>query len=158
MPTLDLKTRILLVRLYYENGSSAAAALRKFKTLKGLRDDPFSARCVENLMHKFEEHGTVADLPRTGRPSIDEDKVLAVKESLETGQSSSQLSIFSARAVSRDTGIAKSTVLKIMKKRLSLRPYHLKMLHELKEADFTSCMQFAEWFLDQDSDFMQSVL
>ncbi len=124
MDKVDVKTRVLLVRLYYENGSSAAAALRKFETLNGLRDDPFSVRFVERLLHKFEEHGTVLDFPRGGRHSVSEEDVLTVKECLEQGQSSSQLSVYSARAVSRASGIPMTTVMKIMKERLNLRPYH----------------------------------
>jgi hypothetical protein len=68
------------------------------------------------------------------------------------------MSIFSARAVSRDTGIPKSTVVKILKKRLAMRPYHLKMVHELKDSDFAARLEFAEWFLDQEDDFVDSVL
>lgn len=158
MEKLDLKSRVLLVRLYYENGSSSAAALRRYKTLNGLRDDPFPARFVERLLHKFEEHGTVLDLPHGGRMSVNEDEVLKVKECLERGQSSSEMSIYSARAVSRESGIPKTTVLKIMKERLRLRPYHLKMVQELKETDYSARMEFADWFLDQEDDFQQRVL
>ena len=87
MERVDLKMRILLVRLYYENGSSAAAALRKFKTMNNLRDDPFPARFVERLINKFETHGVVTDLPKSGRPRTSDEQVQAVEESLQSGQS-----------------------------------------------------------------------
>lgn len=158
MEHIDLKTRILLVRLYYENGSSAAAALRRYKTINGLCHDPFSVRAVERLLQKFEEHGVVTDLPRSGRPSFGDDTVEIVQHALQRGQSSSQLSIYSARAISKETGICKTTVLKVLKDRLHMHPYHLQLVHELKPQDFESRMEFANWFLEQDEDFVERIL
>lgn len=158
MDTVDLKTRVLLVCLYYENGSSAAAALRKFKTMHDLRDDPFPARFVERLIHKFETHGVVTDLPKSGRPSISDEQVQAMQESLESGQSTSHLRIFSARAITRDTGISKTTVLRILKTRLKMHPYRLHMLHELKEGDHQARIDFANWFLDQEDDYVERIM
>jgi transposase len=146
---MDLKTRITLVRLYYENGSSAAAALRKFKTLHGYHNDPFPASSVQRLVAKFEDCGSVTDLPKSGRPSFSDDVTDAVQDTLQQGPSSSALPVFSARAVSRRTGIPFSTVRKAMKSRLHLRPYRVKVLHELKDSDFDARVRFAEWFMDQ---------
>jgi hypothetical protein len=56
---MDLKTRITLVRLYYENVSSSSAALRKFTTLHGYHNDPFPASSVQRLVAKFEGYGSV---------------------------------------------------------------------------------------------------
>jgi hypothetical protein len=158
MDVVDLKTRILLVRLYYENGSSAAAALRKFKTMNNLRDDPFPARFVERLINKFETHGVVTDLPKSGRPRTSDEQVQAVEESLQSGQSTSHLGIFSARAITRDTGIPKTTVLRVLKTRLKMRPYRLRMLHELKEGDHQERIDFANWFLEQEDDYVERIL
>jgi inhibitor of nuclear factor kappa-B kinase subunit alpha len=160
MDSIDLKTRILLVRLYYENGSSAAAALRKFKTLHGLIHDPFSVTSVQRLMHKFEHDGVVTDLPKSGRPSFGDDVVENVKKAMEEGQASSHLSIFSGRAVSRVTGIPSTTVWRALKWRLHLHPYHVRLTHELKEKDFEERVAFANWFLERmdDDGFSERVL
>ncbi|CAK9254392.1 unnamed protein product [Sphagnum jensenii] len=104
--------------------------------MNGLCDDPFPARFVERLIHKFETHGVFTDLPKSGRPSISDEQVQDVQESLDSGQSTSHLQqIFSARDITRDTGITKTTVLRILKTRLRMHPYRLRMLHELKEGD-----------------------
>jgi Fe2+ or Zn2+ uptake regulation protein len=75
MEKLDLQTRITLVRLFYENHSCAAAALRKFKSLHNLIKDPFSVTTVQRLLKKFESEGVVIDLPKSGRPSISDEVV-----------------------------------------------------------------------------------
>lgn len=161
MNQLDLKSRINIVQLYYQNSSSAAAALRCFKTQRNLVHDPFSARSVQRLIEKFEEHGVVTDLPRTGRPSVAEDIVEAVSNELTMAQSSSHLQICSARSISRTTGIPNSTVLKVLKKKLHLHPYHVTLRHELKDGDLQSRLDFANWFMDRldvEEDFDQHIL
>lgn len=149
MERLDLKTRITLVKLYYENASCASAALRKFKTANNLHDDPFSIQTVQRLIHKFETEGVVVDLLRSGRPPISDDVVQTVKETLQEQQSSSHMGICSARSVAKDSGIPNSTVLKVLKSKLHLHPYHVKLRHELKEVDFEARVNFANWFLDK---------
>jgi hypothetical protein len=65
---------------------------------------------VQRLIQKFEEEGVVVDLPRSGRPSVSDDVVETVKETLMEVQSTSHLNICSARSVSRRSGIPNSTV------------------------------------------------
>ncbi|GBM82610.1 hypothetical protein AVEN_255414-1 [Araneus ventricosus] len=54
---LSLKDRALLVKLFYKNGDSAAIALKKFRTLKGLRSGsgPMTAFGLKKMIDKFEE-------------------------------------------------------------------------------------------------------
>jgi hypothetical protein len=152
MEHIDTQTRIMLVRLYYENGSSAAAALRAFKTFHHLRADPFSVTSIQRLMKKFESKGTVLDLDKSGRPSTGDDVVEEVQNVLEQGQSSSHMKIFSARAVSRESGLPKTTVLRALKTRLHMHPYHVRAVQELKERDFQARVDFANWFLEKSEE------
>ena len=62
---MDLKTRLELVEYYYENGPSATAALRAYKTKLSLVDNPFSLESVRKLINKFKQHGVVIDLSKT---------------------------------------------------------------------------------------------
>ena len=160
MEKLSLETRITLVRLFYENGSSAADALRKFKTLNGLRKDPFSATTIQRLMCKFETEGVVTNLPRSGRPSVDDSVTEKVGKTLHDMKATSHFQICSARQVARQTGIPKTTVLKVLKRRLAMYPYRLQLVHDLKETDYQSRLQFAEWFLDKldDGNLLDAVL
>ncbi|GBN83233.1 hypothetical protein AVEN_49474-1 [Araneus ventricosus] len=52
-----LKDRGLLVKLFYKNGDCAAIALKKFRTLKGLRSGPgpMTAFGLKKIIDKFEE-------------------------------------------------------------------------------------------------------
>lgn len=160
MEKLDLQTRITLVRLFYENHSCAAAALRKFKSLHNLIKDPFSVTTVQRLLKKFESEGVVIDLPKSGRPSICDDVVEKVQKTLDEGQASSSMKIFSANAVSRETGIPRTTVQRALKQRLAMHPYHVHLLHEMKETDFPARVEFAEWFLEKmdEENFQERVL
>ncbi|GBL94951.1 hypothetical protein AVEN_187466-1 [Araneus ventricosus] len=56
---LSLKDRALLVKLFDKNGDCAAIALRKFRTLKGLRSvsGPMTAFGLKKMIDKFEESG-----------------------------------------------------------------------------------------------------
>ncbi|GBM91979.1 hypothetical protein AVEN_136560-1 [Araneus ventricosus] len=55
--TLSLKSRAFLVKLFYENGDCAAIALKKFRTLKGLRSGSglMTAFGLKMMIDKLEE-------------------------------------------------------------------------------------------------------
>ncbi|GBN48479.1 hypothetical protein AVEN_210076-1 [Araneus ventricosus] len=58
--TLSLKDRALLVKLFYNNGDCAAIALKKFRTLQGLRSGsgPMTALGLKKKINKFIEPGS----------------------------------------------------------------------------------------------------
>ena len=82
---MDIQTRILLVKLFYINGCSSTAALRKFMTEKNLRHPPFTTAAIDKLVIKFEEHGTVCDLPYSKRRCLttDENVIETVKSTCD---------------------------------------------------------------------------
>ncbi|GFU57825.1 hypothetical protein TNCV_1850771 [Trichonephila clavipes] len=57
--SLCLPDRALLVKLFYQNDNSAIVALRKFRTLKGLRKGPLTAKNLRLMATKFEETGSL---------------------------------------------------------------------------------------------------
>ncbi|GFX89777.1 hypothetical protein TNCV_3712091 [Trichonephila clavipes] len=57
--SLRLADRALLVKLFYQNDNSAIVALRKFRTLKGMRKGPFTAKKLRLMVTKFEETGSL---------------------------------------------------------------------------------------------------
>lgn len=120
---MDLKTRTLLIKLFYENGSSAAATLRAFKTLKNLHDDPFPRSTITRLVNKFEETGSVLDAPRAGRPSVNEEEIAIVREAVQKCAGENARGSCSLRQTSAECELPLSTVYKIMRSRLALRPY-----------------------------------
>ncbi|GBM15129.1 hypothetical protein AVEN_242170-1 [Araneus ventricosus] len=70
--TLSLKDRALLVKLFYKNGDCAAIALKKFRTLKGLRSGsgPMTAFGLKNMIGKFEESSSFDVQCGRGRKTI----------------------------------------------------------------------------------------
>ncbi|GBO17455.1 hypothetical protein AVEN_129049-1 [Araneus ventricosus] len=54
--TLSLEDRALLVKLFHKNDDCAAIALKKFRTLKGLRSGsgPMTAFGLKKMIDKFE--------------------------------------------------------------------------------------------------------
>ena len=67
---MDLQTRIYVVELFYENGHSPSAIVRACKKRTGIHNDPFHSSYVTQLIAKFKETGSVADAPKTGRPTF----------------------------------------------------------------------------------------
>ena len=54
---VTLKEKALLVKLFYQNNSNAAASLREFQKLKDVRCGPMLDRGVHKMVKKFEEIG-----------------------------------------------------------------------------------------------------
>ena len=144
---MDLKTRIEVVQCYYASHRSPTAALRLFKQQRGLIQGPFSITTVTRLIAKFEETGSVADKPRSGRPSVTEDTVEEVKQVLRHQSSTSDLGSTSVRAISTEVAVSKTTVHKILRNTLHLFPYKLQRLQSLEESDRPKRVEFAEWLL-----------
>lgn len=127
--TMDLQTRIELIT----NGESGSATLRAFKTVHNCHRDRFSVSTILRLIQRFRGTGSVADRPRSGRPSLEGDRERTIEEELETQQSS--LATASSRSISHGTGIPKSSVQRILRHRRLLYPYRLQTNQRLTEAD-----------------------
>jgi hypothetical protein len=65
---MELEMRRDLLRCFYASHNSATAALRLYKTEKGLSKDPCDATAITKLVKKFETTFTLLDAPRSGRP------------------------------------------------------------------------------------------
>ncbi|GBM28517.1 hypothetical protein AVEN_70119-1 [Araneus ventricosus] len=70
--TLSLKDQALLVKLFWKNGECPAIALKKFRTLKGVRrgSGPLTAFGLKKMIDKFEEAGSFDVKCSRGRKSI----------------------------------------------------------------------------------------
>lgn len=152
---MDLQTRIELIELYFENGRSGSATLRAFKTAHNCHRDPFSVSTILRLIERFRETGSVADRPRSGRPSMEGERETTIEEELETQQST--LAAASSRSISRGTGIPKSSVQRILRHRLQLYPYRLQTNQRLTEADMAGRVAFAQFMLSGGVD-LESIL
>jgi AraC-like DNA-binding protein len=126
--------------------------------MKNLHNDPFPVSTIIRLIIKFEETGSVIDLPRSGRPSLSESEIQIVKESVEKCKEESAGGKCSVRAVSQECGISKSCVHRIMKEELHLHPYKPSFVQELVDGDAERRVEFAELFLSTIAEHSENIL
>lgn len=158
MSRLSLEDRILLVELYFTCGKSVTEAIRKFSTAKNIKraSEAPSRSTVTDLVAKFHSTGSVADMERPGRPSLQEMRSTAVQQVVDehNGQVSSV-------AISRETNIPQSSVLAILHQQLHLYPYRIHLLQSITDADKQHRLEFANDFLlrhNNDSHFIGRIL
>lgn len=147
MSHIELTDRIDIIKCYYSSGESATAAIRKFKQKRRLIKDPFTLASVSNLVKKFEMTGSVQDRPKSGRPSLLEERSDVVLNALET--TSSDLGCTSTRNIEAATAIPQRSVHRILRNALQLFPYRLSTQQHLEPSDFDARLQFANWMLDE---------
>jgi len=148
---MDLHVKVEIVRHYYASNSSATSALRSYKREHKLKNDPFSTKTISRIIQRFEETGSVEEKPRSGRPSLQDEREQFVDAVLKSTTSST-------RRISNASNIPQSSVYRILVNKMKLYPYHLHISHALCAADLTSRLQFAHWFQEQDRDFINNVI
>lgn len=154
---MDLETRIELVELYFSNDKSASAALRAYKVIHGCHRDPFSVSTISRLVQRFRETGSVNDKPKSGRPSLDEDREKIVADELEAQQENPEMGSASCRSISRRTGVPKSSVQRTLRHTMSLYPYRLQTNQVLTTSDKQNRVSFAQFLLSGEID-LESIL
>lgn len=145
--TLSAKERALLVKLYYKNSDCAVTALRKYRTLRGLKKGggPISVRAMEAMIKKFEETGSFDVRRGRGRKPIPSASVEDVALSLEEGRNTQGTT--SARGIARSLHMPLSTVLKILRSILKCYPYKITHVQQLLNTDFAQRETFALQFI-----------
>ncbi len=144
-----MKDRALLVKLFYKNDDCVLAALKKFRSLKGMKKGcgPISAKGLKNMIQKFEETGSFEVKSGRGRKSIASTSVVEdVATALEEGTSSG-VQTCSARGIARCLDMPASTVHKIIRNILHCYPYKITHVQELLPADLPRRQAFALEFL-----------
>lgn len=141
--------RIDLLRCFYASGNSPTAALRQYKLEKGLCKDPCAPHTITYLVQKFEATGILLDAPRTGRKSLEEERVEAVSAALVS--SANELGSTSVSRLSGETGIPRASVWRILHHQLHLHPYKLQLHQEITEVDKVARREFAAWLLENST-------
>ncbi|GBN43391.1 hypothetical protein AVEN_138007-1 [Araneus ventricosus] len=129
---------------FYKNGDCAVTALKKFRTLKGLRSDsgPMTAFGLKKMIDKFEESSSFDVKSGRGRNAIASTSVGHVATALQEA-SSSALGTCSARGISRTLDMPVSTVRKILRNILQCYPFKITHVQELVPADLPKRETFA---------------
>ncbi|GFX54001.1 DUF4817 domain-containing protein [Trichonephila clavipes] len=160
---MTLPEKALLVKLYYQNGECASAALPSYRHTKGIRrgKGPLTNAAVARMISKFEATGCLDDRPRSGRPSTRRNAAETVKDEMETVAGSSMHGEVSARAVACRTGIPYTTVWLALIRILRCYPYKIHWHHELLPGDSVNRRAFAVWAFQkmaEDDDWLSNLL
>ncbi|GFW01097.1 DUF4817 domain-containing protein [Trichonephila clavipes] len=144
--SLRLPDRALLVKLFYQTDNSAIVALRKFRTLKGMRKSPLTAINLQLMVTKFEETGSLNVRSGRGIKPVSAEAIEKVALQVEEDKASNVQASTSVRRVAEALDLSHSTVQKIMRNILRYYPYKL-LVQELPPHDFETRHLFSLQFL-----------
>ena len=130
----NIRIQIVLLMAKYE---SPAVVRRKLQVEFG-KNTP-SEGCITVTFQRFCETGTVEDKERSGRPSkITEEKIEEVQGFLENQPQSS------VRTVATACSIPRTTIHRIMREHLSLKPYKMHFVQQLYDEDLQDRVDMCE--------------
>jgi len=98
-------------------------------------------KAVRQLIKKFKETGSVHDATSSRRPSILTEESDISDRMLHSPKKS-------IRKLSQQVGVSYGTAHTALKKSLSLYPYKIKAVHELKPGNSAKRVAYCKWFLD----------
>ena len=135
----DKTARVKMVELFVRLGSIVGAQ-RAFRRETGSRAAP-DPHTIRGWVARFRAQGSVARKPytqRRPRHGQDVDKIQRLIRRNPT---------LSLRRLARRTGIPKSTVRGVLRKRLQLHPYKLQLLTRLMRGDKAKRIRACRWLL-----------
>ena len=158
MSRLCLDDRVLLIELNLTSNKSVTEAIRKFcttKRIKKVAEKP-SRSTVYALIRKFQMTGNVADLDRSGRPTLQDIRSPVVEELVDESHGR-----ISTSKISRISNISQSSVHRILTNQLKLHPYRIQVVHSLSDRDKENRVTFANEMLNrisEDPTLVQNIL
>lgn len=130
-----LNEKVEAILIFGEANRNIHAAMRIFN--ERFPDRPICRKYLKTLVVKFQNSGSVKNAPRTGRPSIPEEKEIQVLgEMVITPQQTT-------KNVANTCEISQSLVKKILHKS-KFHPYKMKILHQLTDNDPDKRTDFCE--------------
>lgn len=127
MYTIEERIEIVAARL---RGQSYEEVRNRFE--RKFRKPAPTRGNIQILVNKFMRTGSVRDEPRTGRPSISVESVEAIQNAIERSPQAS------TRRLSRELGIPRSSVWKVLRFTLKKRAYHLQVVQKLEAEDYAA--------------------
>jgi hypothetical protein len=117
---------------------------------------PISKNGVVTTIHRFEEHGTVKDLPRSGRPKTATNEDVAT-DVLVTVMEEPHSTL---RNLGTEYNISSYSVWKILNSN-KYHPYKIHLVQELSEDDFDRRIEYCDTMmqrLDTDPNFVKNIV
>ena len=150
---LTKEQRIAAVKHFYKCNDNAAAAARRLSEEFDIHE--VQGRNIKNIVLKFEETGSVSDLPRSGRSCSATTDVKGDELMLSLERSPQK----SSRRLASELMVSPSSVLRLLHQK-NLIPYIPRLFHALHDGDADRRLQFAETFLQlvhEDAAFIDNV-
>jgi len=122
--------RIKIIELYFEHHRSIIQTQRAYRRHFNMLNPP-SESMIRRLVARFQEQGSVRDLPRSGRPCsvTNEENIQRVQESVEENPETS------TRRRSAELQMSRRSLRRILRKNLHMFPYKVQLVQELKPGD-----------------------
>lgn len=142
---LKLKKRIWIVEAYWFFQKSYERVIREFQQAFPT-ENPLAKTEIHRTISRFHEHASVLDLRKghSGRPSsTSPEEVTEVEEFFNENPTTS------FRRASQSLGIARSTLHRIVRKKLNLYPYKIQLFQELSPVDIDRRLEFASLMLQK---------
>ena len=135
MLTVEERIRIVILMAKLESVTSVERHLKK----EGVMNIP-AHKSMRSIFTKFLETGSVLDAPRSGRPSIEEEKVEEISNLFDENPSTS------LRQAAAITETPVNTLRKTLREQLEMKPFKISFCHQLfaddKSARVTMCNEF----------------
>ena len=145
--SLGDKVKTDIVKWFYENHKSIVNTQRAFKRNYGTKKSP-SKNTIKDIVRKFEEKGSVHDRPRPGpgRCMRTPVNVQKIRSKLEESPHRS------LKRLTRETGIKRSTVRRIILDDLKLYSYKIQMLQKQSDPNKMKRLDYARYFAKKIED------
>lgn len=131
----QLREKIFCV-LEYAKTSSVISVQRHFRTKFG-KEAPHRNN-IRRWVEKFAETGSLLKGKSTGRPNVSNEVVENIRVAYQRSPRKS------TRRASRELNVPRTTVWRVLRKRLQFKPYKFQMVQALKPADLPKRTQFCQ--------------
>lgn len=150
MPRLSQQQRADLIRHYYSNRKNADSALKAYRSEKNIHSGygPCTRKALNKLIHKFEQDGSLKDLPKSGRPKPNEETVWNVHLTSVELASQNPYHHSSTRQIGARLGIGHVTCWRILRNS-GFHYYVPRKVHEIKRGDPILRQNYARQFLER---------
>ena len=112
------------------------------------KNNPCDVSAITKLIKKFETTFTLHDKPKSGRPSLNEERKNLVSEAVD--DTANEFGATSIRRLSSETGIPKSSTHRIARNILKLYPFKIQMLQELHPSNKINRLEFCAWLRNNE--------
>lgn len=150
------RIHILMMRGWGDNQRSFEDVRSLFNETFRIGQVPISKMTVSRTVRRFNEHGTIKDLPRSGRPV----SVATEENQLDVALSITEDPHSSIRKLQQQHDITYGSVQRILTKNLKFHPYKVKLVHEMNEDDPDRRLEFSEIMMarmNADENFLKNI-